>query len=218
MVKLNMELAHDKSCCVGSSQRAVDQVKANLEYLAGKPTRATRRLGVGYAAGGELHTKQARTTGIKRTAVGKLRAAALKRKLSLDNERKGGVYVAGPLPAETYGDEVTGRLPKDLQSLRLRAGWVTGRLCRGRPLDLAWACVPRRDPLKVAALPLGTYAKEWWRATSANASDRRTALKPAMLVSAHQAASQRIDPSARWSDQCTGPISIMLLWARKLDG
>ena len=120
------------------------------------------------------------------------------------------VFVGGCLSAESYGLEMSGMLPAQLQQLKARLGRATGIVKLGWSLEQAWSVRPRTDPVKHCAGLLQQYAKEWWKATSGKSEFTDQVLHPGELVSAFNIARERVNPELPWTQQVHGPLSMML--------
>jgi len=158
-------LAFDKATVTSDSQAVCDILRAKLGDCAGPPTRLAQFLGIDNMLG-------RRRTTLARGSKWKDRArAARKRKPRIQRLAAGRpagalkVFVAGILPAMTYGVEVLGVSNIELKDMQKQALAAMTPATRGRSKSAVFTA--KGDPTwRPAVAPVLRWAKEVWEAVS----------------------------------------------------
>ena len=213
LIELELPIAIEKNAVFGTHKMAVEDAVRRMSSLTGKPVKDVRNLGVDFTYSGKY-----RSVGATRVRRVRLKASAVKwrkaRRLHESGGKRSKVFIGGCLPMETYGLEVVGLTPAELQRMRARTAGAIGIGKPGWTTHQAWACRPKLDPVKHCAAGLLQYCKEWWKATDGSSILRQEALSPAELRDAFNSAWQSTNPLLPWAKQMAGPLSIMCLWLK----
>jgi len=158
-------LAFDKATVTSDSQSVCDTLRAKLGDCAGPPTRLAQFLGIDNMLGRRRTTLARGSRWKERAKAARSRKPRLQR---LAAGRPAGalkVFVAGILPAMTYGVEVLGVSNSELKDMQRQALQTMTPATRGRSKSAVFTA--KGDPTwRPAVAPVLRWAKEVWEAVT----------------------------------------------------
>ena len=185
--ELGLLFAMDKFCLTGNSELLLRCAASRLGIYAGPAggEPAIVNLGCDFAPGKNRAQPQVRKKRLARwqTAKGRILKIAA---LAGPKVKQAKLFFCGVKPGLTYGEEIAGWFPGEIEKMRRHGAAAIGLSSAGTNLQLAWSLDPDKAPVSHAAASLYRYCREWWMATNVKLKahdglSRRSSSRPLTL-------------------------------------